>query len=315
MQQYSIGAVAKLTNIPAHTLRKWESRHGIGAPERSATGRRVYSDQDIELLHLVRALIAEGHALAHLASLNLDELRKLAPPQTQHGTSPATPTSQIAGISLVGPTIASLLTSEQLVSVQRSNDSAARWLQQNRQGPTDYAVVLECDTLPQHLAQAITRLTDQQPVVIVVYTFAESRTLNRLREAGVITLRGPVDEQLLLMHLTPMNPTNSTDGLSAAKPPAASTVPQSRFTRQELARLAALKPGLQCECPNHIAQLLMDISAFERYSAECIDSDPTERELHAQLSNMAGQARRLLEDALISVARADGIALQMQDPT
>ena len=83
MQHYSIGAVSKLTNIPAHTLRKWESRHGIANPLRSPTGRRVYTDEQVERLKLIKHLVAAGHALAHLAALDDSALSDLAKQHTE----------------------------------------------------------------------------------------------------------------------------------------------------------------------------------------------------------------------------------------
>ena len=53
----------------------------------------------------------------------------------------------------------------------------------------------------------------------------------------------------------------------------------------------------------------MDISSFEQYSNECLDTDPRERALHQKLGDISAQARTLFEDALIAVAAADGIQL------
>ncbi|MDG2278761.1 MAG: hypothetical protein P8L31_12435, partial [Pseudomonadales bacterium] len=75
------------------------------------------------------------------------------------------------------------------------------------------------------------------------------------------------------------------------------------------ARIAALSPNIACECPNHIAKLLMDISSFERYSEQCVETDPDERALHAQLGDISTKARRLFEDALLAVATTDGLHL------
>ena len=53
----SIGAVSQLTGVSQHTLRKWESRHGIGIPERSETGRRVYSRETVGQLRAIKGLL------------------------------------------------------------------------------------------------------------------------------------------------------------------------------------------------------------------------------------------------------------------
>ncbi|GIS18668.1 MAG: hypothetical protein CM15mP120_05840 [Pseudomonadota bacterium] len=60
MDRLTIGAVSRLTGIPTHTLRKWESRHNIVEPKRSDSGRRFYNDQHVERLGMVKRLMSEG---------------------------------------------------------------------------------------------------------------------------------------------------------------------------------------------------------------------------------------------------------------
>ena len=62
-----------------------------------------------------------------------------------------------------------------------------------------------------------------------------------------------------------------------------------------------------CECPRHVAELLMQIGSFERYSASCASLRPADAALHAHLQQTAGVARVLFETALQRVADAEGI--------
>lgn len=57
---YSIGAVAEMLNVPAGTLRTWESRYGLVVPERSAGGHRLYSREQLEKLRFLTTRITEG---------------------------------------------------------------------------------------------------------------------------------------------------------------------------------------------------------------------------------------------------------------
>jgi DNA-binding transcriptional MerR regulator len=57
---YSIGAVARLLSITPATLRTWEDRYGVIAPERSPGGRRLYSRDEVERLQFVKLKIDEG---------------------------------------------------------------------------------------------------------------------------------------------------------------------------------------------------------------------------------------------------------------
>lgn len=289
MQQLSIGAVAQLTQIPAHTLRKWESRHGIAVPIRSDTGRRIYTQAHVEQLQLIKTLVGRGHALAHLAELNTEELRQLAGLHEQ-----PQPQVQISSLSLVGPNVCWLLSGSGLVQHRYPGDLQG-WQTHSGFGDVD-GLVVECDTLPPDAVEALLHIKTDLQLVVVVYKYAARRTVAQLQDHGVVTLNGPVSDDDILAHLQVREDQPFTPA------------PQ-RFSNAELGRIAAMSPGLQCECPNHIAKLLMDITSFEHYSNECVDTDPAERALHQKLGEISSQARALFEDALVAVATADGIQL------
>lgn len=289
MQQLSIGAVAQLTQIPAHTLRKWESRHGIAVPIRSDTGRRIYTQDHVEQLQLIKSLVGRGHALAHLAELNIEQLRELAGLHDQPQAR-----VQLSSLSLVGPNVCWLLSGNGLVQHRHPGDLQV-W--RTHSGFNDAeGLVVESDTLPPDVVDLLLSLKTDLKLLVVVYKYAARRTIATLQEQGVVTLNGPVEDSDILAQL-------HIRKAAAFKP-----TPQ-RFSNEELGRIAAMSPGLQCECPNHIAKLLMDITSFEHYSRECIDTDPAEKALHQKLGEISSQARALFEDALIAVATADGIQL------
>lgn len=56
----------------------------------------------------------------------------------------------------------------------------------------------------------------------------------------------------------------------------------------------------------------MAVSAFERYSLDCEDTQPEDARLHGYLGATAASARVLFEDALVEVARAENISLEEQ---
>ena len=67
---YSMKATTELTGLTAETLRAWERRYGLVAPERDASGRRGYSPQAVERLARLKRLTDRGHAIRHLAALD-----------------------------------------------------------------------------------------------------------------------------------------------------------------------------------------------------------------------------------------------------
>ncbi len=72
---FPIRAVARLTGLPLDTLRAWERRYQVVVPKRSRTGR-LYSEQDVERLTLLREVVARGHSIGQIASLPNSRLRE-----------------------------------------------------------------------------------------------------------------------------------------------------------------------------------------------------------------------------------------------
>ncbi|GAC1339006.1 MAG: cobalamin-dependent protein [Candidatus Dormibacteria bacterium] len=56
----TIVEVSKRTGLSVHTLRAWERRYGVPAPERSASRYRLYDAEDLEVLRRMVALVSGG---------------------------------------------------------------------------------------------------------------------------------------------------------------------------------------------------------------------------------------------------------------
>jgi len=74
--QYPIRAAANLTGLSIDTLRAWERRYQAVLPLRGDRGR-VYGDQQIQRLILLRTAVDSGHAIGQVASLSDAQLKKL----------------------------------------------------------------------------------------------------------------------------------------------------------------------------------------------------------------------------------------------
>jgi DNA-binding transcriptional MerR regulator len=57
---YSIGAIARMTDVPVATLRTWEDRYGLVIAARSAGGQRRYSRAQLEQLMFVAEQVRDG---------------------------------------------------------------------------------------------------------------------------------------------------------------------------------------------------------------------------------------------------------------
>ena len=51
MKKYTIGQVSKLLDIKAHVIRYWEKEFDFLSPVKSASGRRMYGDRELNLLY------------------------------------------------------------------------------------------------------------------------------------------------------------------------------------------------------------------------------------------------------------------------
>lgn len=64
IELYSIGEVAAILGVSAHTIRAWERRHGVVHPERTRARQRRYRHEDVERLRKVkRGVEIEGLSL------------------------------------------------------------------------------------------------------------------------------------------------------------------------------------------------------------------------------------------------------------
>jgi DNA-binding transcriptional MerR regulator len=57
---FSIGAVARMLDLSATTIRTWEARYGLVTPERSQGGQRLFSRAHVEQLRFVCRQIEAG---------------------------------------------------------------------------------------------------------------------------------------------------------------------------------------------------------------------------------------------------------------
>jgi DNA-binding transcriptional MerR regulator len=71
---YSIGAVARMLDIPTSTLRAWEERYSVITPLRSEGSQRLYSRSQVEQLRFIKARLEAGASAADAHRLLSQEL-------------------------------------------------------------------------------------------------------------------------------------------------------------------------------------------------------------------------------------------------
>jgi methanogenic corrinoid protein MtbC1 len=74
---HKIKLVARKTGLSPHLIRIWERRYGAVKPKRTPAGHRLYSDEDIERLILLRRATLAGESIGRIANLPLKTLVEL----------------------------------------------------------------------------------------------------------------------------------------------------------------------------------------------------------------------------------------------
>ncbi len=69
---YAISVAADMVSMQVQNLRVYE-RHGLVSPARTDGGTRLYSEADLDRLHRVRELLAEGLNLAGISRVMMLE--------------------------------------------------------------------------------------------------------------------------------------------------------------------------------------------------------------------------------------------------
>lgn len=186
-------------------------------------------------------------------------------------------------------------------------------------------VVAHVDRLGEDPAASVKQLlaASGAELVIAVYEFAPRSAIAPLVSDKCRVLRGPVSIPMLRMQMMSTIVRGMFSG-SAARPhrPAAPAAPAParlplevalpnppRFTDAQLGALRERESRLACECPNHVAELVSSLVAFERYSRACENRDDDDAAMHRALARATSEARRIMEAALVDLLRFEDITV------
>ncbi len=161
-------------------------------------------------------------------------------------------------------------------------------------------VVIDLDALGAVDDVALRSLIDrcQAELSILTYSFARRAVIRSLQGPRVRVLQSPITIDLLLAHLAPLIIRNDLTHARKDPAPMSSTPAGPRFTREQLGKLMEVSSTVQCECPNHLAQVVERLQAFEAYSKDCESRNEADRAIHAALYLASATARLEMEKAL-----------------
>ena len=302
--QYAIGVVARRSQTHPETIRVWERRYELIVPGRSETGRRLYSENDISKLTLVKRLTELGHSISSLAKLSIDELRDRL--TASLASEPSKYTEQISKLRVVFANDAlrlrlsrNLLLHEDITVVDFPNKNASSVME-----PRADIVIVDLVTLNEESLSEVRHYLSETGCesALVIFNYGTKKSIQELENAGVVCLKGSVASAEIYRACRSIKPT-----LSIFRPALNQTVTSPRFTNEQLSRIAALTSKIACECPNHLAELIINLTAFEKYSSECANRNEEDAQLHSQLNQAAGASRLILEESLVRLMEIEGI--------
>jgi len=93
---HPIQVVARRTGLSPDVLRAWERRYAAISPTRTQGSRRLYTDEDIERLSLLKRATSSGRSIGQVASLPTDQLRALVSEDEAAGLTQTPPEGQPA---------------------------------------------------------------------------------------------------------------------------------------------------------------------------------------------------------------------------
>jgi len=103
--RHPIQVVSRRTGISTDLLRAWERRYGAVTPWRSDSHRRLYSDQDIDRLTLLRRATEAGHSIGRLATLPDTDLLRIVAEDLTATVSRTTPKEKTEAPTSVDDTV------------------------------------------------------------------------------------------------------------------------------------------------------------------------------------------------------------------
>jgi DNA-binding transcriptional MerR regulator len=300
---YRSGVAARLAGLSAETLRVWERRYDLSDTERSTSGQRLYSAEQVRRLGLLKQLVDQGHAIGVLAKLPIEQLQELT--RTRAGDA------QVAGplrVAVIGDGLVRRIAAAGREGVELAVQCSCSRLEQAASLPKQADVELLLVELSELDDDALPMIASAREAcgaegVVVLYRFCASSTIRALRAQNCLVARVPAElgELVLLCR-------SALEG-ERLPPLERVDVPEVRFDEEILSTITAAGNHLACECPRHLADLLLMVGSFERYSAQCASRNEDDAKLHQELQHAAGRARAILETAMERLARAEGIPL------
>ena len=298
---YAIGTVARLTGLKPDTLRIWERRYGLGASHRSDSGRRQYTQTDLEHLQLVATLVSSGVRIGEIAGCGRKTLEVML---GRAGKTDAEIPARKPAVLVIGESLCRWLDDHQ-GCLSHVNASLARVPLAEAEAalgaelPAVDLLVIGCEKLGPVQARQVEHmagvLSAQQ--VLVIHQDANERSSQALQLRGFSTTAFPPDPGFLAFELSRC----SADTLTRAGRLDLGDLVVNRprqISQEDLLAAASLAPGAGEIEAARLAELVEGLALFEENVAGGAVDNWSDAATRACAYAYAGQARWLMERAL-----------------
>lgn len=308
---YEIRAVSRMTGVQPVTLRAWERRYGAVETRRTSTGgRRLYTQEDVQRLSLIKSLADLGESVGTVAVLPTEELsarlEALLGARVRESRRDA-----LVRAAVFGPRLAAMLRGDfsyrgvELVAVH-SDEAACETLSPDLDIDT---VVLEFTGVHEETrAQVLERMHRLRATrAVVMYDFGNLASVSSLKAPPVAAVRGPAEPEEIARACVSLAAPGRRPVDQTLVPETTGDIPWRRYSQARLNRLRESTTQIGCECPHHLATLVGQLYAFEDYSAECENRNAEDARMHAYLHEVSARCRAELEEALSRLIRFEGL--------
>lgn len=324
--EYKIGAAAKITGIGTETLRAWERRYKAVVPKRSDSGDRVYDGEDLNKLFMLKNLVDAGNSIGTIAHLSLDDLKSKWDHASQVSAMNVRqrPSVMDQGISrqqkcrvlLVGENfplrVLDGMDDFEGIELISHIEDIEQWERDDNDQPV-HVVIMENPTINVSTRNYVSKLLKKTGAwhAVVLYGFGAQAEINKLQGPQVSAIRSSIDvyELARLCVDRAGGDAKSISANSNATVYMEESIPTRRYSAKQLESLSRITTSIQCECPQHLSDLIKSLVAFEIYSAECENKNDKDAELHSFLHATTSQSRAILEDALAHVITYENITI------
>jgi len=337
------GVAARLAGLSAATLRVWERRYRLTATERSNTGQRLYSAPQVRRLGVLKQLVDQGHAIGTLAALPDERLLDMLDAGAAGPLAPGGAAGQggVLDVAAIGAGLVQRLAAAIAGGLPlRLHGKAASLVHTDQltvgykgasvpSGPLVLLIELAEPDGSDLEGLVAARARAGAAAAVVMYRFCSSATVRALRAGGFLVARFPAElGELPLLCRAALQRRGAVAPAPALVRPRASAststntagVSAPRFDDVTLAAIGQRDQrrenaagGAGHEGARMLADMLLQVGSFERYSARCaagegagasdVQDSASDAALHRHLELVSGEARLLLEGAMDRLLR------------